>query len=87
MDFWNVLQHFELLSIELFSPLMLRMIPSIIKLIVAFFLPFKIILNQDLSHWFFFSPLRRFAALYFTVAGGFRFFTVAGGILFCVRRG
>ena len=36
MDFWNVLQHLELLSIDRFSPLMLRMIPSIIKLIVVF---------------------------------------------------
>ena len=87
MDFWNVLQHFELLSIDLFSLLMLRMIPSIIKLIVTFCLPFKIILNRELSHWFFFSPLRRFAALYFAVAGGFRFFTIVGGILFCVGRG
>ena len=113
MDFWNVLQHFELILIDLFRSFNAWKNPILDRAHRCFCISFETVVNRELSfltfrrcgwvsvlwhvRWFlilhrelsllFFPLLRRFPALYFTFAGGWRFFTVAGGLLLWVERG
>ena len=74
MIFWNVLQPFDLLSIDLFYSF--NFYKSSLPLSSSSLLlhVFKVIFfHRELSHLFFLQ-LRRLPALFFTVSGGFLFF-------------